>query len=159
RDGRWTSAEVMLTRPLGYGTYEFHVRDTSELDPAAALQTWSWDELRSDQNYAELNIDVSRWGDPRSKNAQFAVQPAYVAANVFRFSAPSGRLTHSFRWEPGKASFRTVSGSGTRLPGALVAERQFTAGVPAPGTATIHIALLYARESPIPPARDVEVAV
>ena len=38
RDGRWTSAEVILTRPLGYGTYVFTVRDTSTLDPAAALR-------------------------------------------------------------------------------------------------------------------------
>ena len=29
RDGRWTSAEVTLNRTLGYGTYAFVVRDTS----------------------------------------------------------------------------------------------------------------------------------
>ncbi len=33
--GEWTCAEVSLTRSLGYGTYAFTVRDTSQLEPAA----------------------------------------------------------------------------------------------------------------------------
>ena len=53
RDGRWTSAEVILTRALGYGTYAFTVRDTSTLDPAAAFGMLTWDDSGPDQNHRE----------------------------------------------------------------------------------------------------------
>ena len=43
REGRWTSAEVILKRELGHGTYLFTVRDVAGLDPAAALGLLTWD--------------------------------------------------------------------------------------------------------------------
>ena len=105
--GRWTSAEVILTRSLGYGTYSFVVRDISQLEPAVAFGMFTWDDLGVEQNHREIGVEISRWGDPASKNAQYVIQPYYVAANVARFTAPAGRLTHSFRWEPGRVSFKT----------------------------------------------------
>ena len=108
RDGRWTSADVRLTRSLGYGTYSFDVRDTSQLDPSAAFSMYTFDPLGSDQNFRELTIDVSRWGEPGNMNGQFVVQPETVPANVFRFAIPAGLVTHSFRWEPGRVSFKAV---------------------------------------------------
>lgn len=159
RDGRWTAAEVGLTRALGYGTYQFELRGLSELDPAAAFDLWTWDAMRPDQNWAELGFDIRRSSDPRQKNAQFVVQPAYVAANVFRFAAPPGRLTVSFRWVPGAVSFQAARGTGVADGTAIVAQRQFTSGVPVAGAATIHIGSLYLRDSPIPPAREGEVVV
>lgn len=158
RDGRWTSAALILTRPLGYGTYMFTVRDTSHLDAAAALQMYTWDD-RADEDHRELNISISKWGNPASKNTQFVLEDENIAQNVFRFSAPSGRLTHAFRWQPGNASFTTVRGADRESAAKPVAHREFTAGVPAPLTTTARISLLYAHESPIPPAGNVEVVV
>ena len=74
----------------------------------------TWDDQGADQNHRELDIEISQWGDRSIPNAQYVVQPYYVPANVVRFSAPAGTLTHSFRWEPGRASFRTVRGTGVR---------------------------------------------
>jgi hypothetical protein len=142
RDGKWTSAEVRLTRSLGYGTYTLVVDDTSHLDPAAALGFLTWDELGADQNHRELDIEVGRWGNPDNKDAQFVVQPHYVAANVYRFALPAGRLTHSFRWESERATFRTVTATG-----AVAA------------TESVRINLLYYRKSPKPPSGPVEVVV
>jgi len=159
REGHWTSAEVQLTRALGYGTYVFVVRDTSHLDPAAALGLLTWDDLGAEQNHRELDIEISRWGDPASHNTQYVVQPHYVAANVFRFTAPPGRVTHSFRWEPGHASFKTMSGDGSTGGTPILAQRDFTSGVPVPGAETVHVNLLYFRASPSPPNRNVEVVV
>jgi hypothetical protein len=153
RDGRWTSAEVKLTRSLGYGTYSFVVRDTSRLDPAAALGMLTWDDLGADQHHRELDVEISQWGDPANKDAQYAVQPHYVAANVFRFVAPPRRLAHSFRWEPGRASFRSSGGSS------VVVQHEFTSGVPVPGTETVRLNLSYFRSSPAPPAASVEVVI
>jgi hypothetical protein len=159
RDGRWTSAEIWMTRSLGYGTYSIDLRDTSQLDPAVALSMYTWDPLGADQNFRELTVDVSRWGDPDSMNGQYVVQPESVAANVFRFAVPAGRVTHSFRWEPGRVSFRTVRLGGASRSDHLVAERLFTVRVPTAGAENPHIVLLYDRGSPKPPSKDVEVVV
>jgi hypothetical protein len=154
RDGRWTSAEVKLTRSLGYGTYTFVVRDTSRLDPAAALGFLTWDEAGQDQNHRELDIEISRWGNPENKDIQFVVQPHYVAANVYRFNQPAGTLTHSFRWEPDRAVFQSVRGGG-----AVVARREFTSGVPVSGTESVRMNLLYYRASARPLSANIEVVI
>ena len=159
RDGRWMSAEVSLTRPLGYGTYVFVVRDTSQLDPAAALSLVTWDDQSADQNHRELDVEISRWGDPAIKNAQYVVQPYYVAANVSRFEAPAGRLTHSFRWEPERASFKTTTGDGSSPGARVVQAHDFTSGVPTPGNGTVRINLYYFRYSPVPPQKEVEAVI
>jgi hypothetical protein len=154
RDGRWTSAEVKLTRSLGYGTYRLVVRDTSHLDPAAALGFLTWDELGTEQNHRELDVEVSRWGNADNKDVQYVVQPHYVAANVYRFDQPAGRLTHAFRWEPDRALFQTLRPDGT-----LVARREFTSGVPVSGSESVRINLLYYRGSAKPPSGSVEVVI
>ena len=157
-DGRWTSADVRMTRSLGYGTYSFDVRDTSQLDPSAAFSMYTWDSLGADQNFRELTIDVCRWGDPDNMSGQFAVQPENVPTNVFRFAVPPGVVTYSFRWEPGRVAFNSVRRGGTPRD-RLVAERLFTARVPSAGAENPHLTLLYDRSAPRPPAKDVEVVV
>jgi len=159
RDGRWTSAELRLTHSLGYGTYSFDVRDTSELDPSAAFSMYTFDPLGSDQNFRELTVDVSRWGEPGNLNGQFVVQPETVPANVFRFAIPAGLVTHSFRWEPGRAAFKAVRQKGTPRGDSVVAERLFTARVPSAGAESLHLTLLYDRSAARPPSKTVEVVV
>jgi hypothetical protein len=139
--GQWTCAEVTLTRSLGYGSYSFIVQDTSSLEPAAVFSMFTWDYGGKEQNNREMDIEVSRWGDPASKNAQYVVQPFYIPTNVARFTVPSGVLTHSFRWEPGRASFRTVPGAGRTAATQAVAEHVFTSGVPSPGIECVRINL------------------
>ena len=159
QDGRWTSAEMILGRTLGYGTYLFVVRDTSRMDPAAALGMFTWDDQGAEQNHRELDIEISQWGDPRIANAQYVVQPYYVPANVARFTAPPGRLTHSFRWEPGRASFRTVRGVGAATGGVPVAQHEFTSGVPIPGNERVRINLYFFRYAPGAPEHDIEIVI
>jgi hypothetical protein len=159
RDGRWTSAEVILTRALGYGTYVFVLQDVSKLDPAATVGLLTWDDQGADQNHRELDIEFSQWGDPNVANAQYVIQPYYVPANVSRFTAPPGRLTHSFRWAPGLASFRTVRAGGLDAGAPVVARHEFTSGVPAAGNERVCMNLYYFRYSPSPPQRDVEVVI
>lgn len=144
---QWTCAEVTLTRSFGYGSYSFVVRDTSHLEPAAVFTMFTWDYSGTDQNYREMDIDITRWGDPTSKNAQYVVQPFHVPANVARFTAPSGVLTHAFRWEPGRVSFKTVRGSVTDSGSGVVGEHVFTSGVPAPGVESVRLALYVYRQT------------
>jgi hypothetical protein len=159
RDGHWTSAEVTLNRTLGYGTYVFVLRDTSQLDPAAAMGMLTYDHGSADQNHRELSIEISQWGDRSVSNAQYVVQPYYVPANVSRFAAPAGRVSHSFRWEPGHAAFRTVRGSSASTGQPAIAQHEFTSGVPIPGNERVQIHLYFFRYSPRPPQRDVEVVI
>jgi hypothetical protein len=159
RGGRWTSVEVINTRSLGYGTYSFVVRDTSQLDPAAALGMLTWDEQGADQNHRELDIEISQWGVKTVNNAQYVVQPYYVPANVSRFAAPPGLLTHTFRWEPGRVLFKTMRGAVLGTSAAALAEHEFTAGIPVPGTERVRMNLYFFRYSAEPPKRDVEVVI
>ena len=156
--GQWSCAEVKLGRSLGYGTYRFVVRDVSHLEPAAVLSIFTWDEADAGQNHREMNIELARWGDAASKNAQYVVQPYYVPANVVRFNVPAGVLTHSFRWEPDRVAFKTVRGSIADGPGS-VAEHVFTSGVPAPGNESMYLDLFIFGNAENPLQKDVEVVI
>ena len=154
---RWTCAEVRLTRRLGYGTYRFVVRDVSHLEPAAVLTLFTWDGPAADQNHREIDIEISRWGQPGAKNAQYVVQPYYVAANVWPFVAPPGVLTHTLRWEPGRLTAKTFRGAGAE--GAVIAAHTFASGVPSPGNENLRMNLYVFRRSAIPLQRGTEVVI
>jgi len=61
---------------------------------------------------------------------------------VAAFILPKGTFTHSFRWEPGRASFKTVRGSSKQPGGPVVTEHVFSSGIPSAGQETFQI-LLY----------------
>lgn len=92
RGQRWTCSEVKLTRSLGYGTYSFEVEDTSNLEPSVVFNIFTWDYATDQQNNREFDINISRWGEPDNKNAEFVLQPAFVPSNISRFVAPAGKL-------------------------------------------------------------------
>jgi hypothetical protein len=156
--GQWTCAEVNLTRSLGYGSYLFDVRDVSQLEPATVLSLFTWDDTSSDPEHREMDMEISRWGDPANKNAQYVIQPYYVPANVVRFTSPSGPLTYSFRWEPGRVSFRTVRKSA-QVADVPVSESAFTSGVPMPGGESVHMDLYVYGRGKSSLTRDSEVVI
>jgi hypothetical protein len=156
--GEWTCAEVNLLRSLGYGSYSFLMREVPPLEPGTVLGMFTWDELEAGQNHREIDIELSQWGDPASKNAQFVVQPYYVPANVFRFISPSAALIHSFQWAPGRVSFKTAQ----QAPGnrsRVIAEHVFTSGIPSPGGESVHINLYIFGKSRTPQQNGVEVLI
>jgi hypothetical protein len=159
REGHWTCAEVKLTRSLGYGTYALTVRDSSRLEPAAVLSMFTWDDVAGAESHREVDIELTRWGNPDSQNAQYVVQPYYVPANVARFAAPAGLLTHAFRWEPGRLASRTVRGGDPSARTRPVAEHVFTSGVPSPGGETIRINLYIFGSSATPLQNETEVVI
>lgn len=152
----WISSEVKLSRSLGYGTYRFAVRDVSRLEPAAVLDFSTWDDFGPPR---EMHIEISRWGEPEDKNAQFVVQPYVIPANSIRFNAPPGALTYLLRWEPGRATFRTVRGSASNFAGKAVAEHVFTSGVQSSGRERIHMNLYVFRNQRHPLQHDTEVVI
>lgn len=158
KEGKWTSAEVSLTRSLGYGTYAFTVRDVSHLEPSAVLTLFTWDDSGTEQKRNELDIEISRWGYRRNDNAQYVVQPYYVPTNVFPFVVPSGEVTYSYRWSPGEATFS--SSLGTSSTGAhVVSTHAFTSGVPSPGGDSVHMNLYVFGTGEIPLTKETEVVI
>ena len=132
---RWVRSEIKLSRSLGFGSYRFVIEDVSHLEPSAIFALFTWDE---DGPPREMDIEISRWGEPQDKDAQFVVQPYAVPANTFRFDTPPGRLSYWMDWEPGRVSFRTFRGSAPG-PAGMVAQHVFTSGVPSAGSERIHM--------------------
>jgi hypothetical protein len=158
--GRWISSEVRLSRSLGYGVYRFVVRDVSQLEPAAVFAMFPWDDAGPSR---EMDIEISRWGEPEDKNAQYVVQPYVVPANTVRFMAPSGTLTYWIDWEPGRVEFKTargaVSNADSKADSNVVADHVFSSGVPSPGTERIHMNLYVYNNQSNPLQRGSEVIV
>jgi hypothetical protein len=148
--GRWISSAIRLSRSLGYGSYRFVVRDVSRLEPAAVFALYTWDE---DGPEREMDIEISRWGEPAGKNAQYVIQPYVVPANTVRFTAPEGTLTYTIDWQLGRVRFKTMRGSSSDIKSNIVAEHVFTSGIPTPGNERIHLNL-YAFENRSNPLRQ-----
>jgi hypothetical protein len=128
----WTCSQLNLTRSLGYGTYEFTVENSSKIEPAAVLGMYTWAE-QPEQNHREMNINVTHWGDPANKGAEFVVQPYFLAKNVYRFNEPPGTATYSFRWEPDGVTFQALPGQSQSRQRSPIASHSFNVGVPSPG--------------------------
>jgi hypothetical protein len=160
KSGKWTCAHLILTHSLGYGTYNFVVRDTSRLEPAAVLSMHTFDPSGGDEHYREMDVEISRWGDAASKtNAQYGIQPFYVPGNVAPFTEPSGTLTHTMLWESARASFKTVRGSSMRGGAPVVQQHIFTSGVPSPGKELLEFMLYMVASDKYPLQNDAEVVI
>jgi hypothetical protein len=151
----WVGAQVELTRSLGHGSYRFVVRDVAGFEPAVVFALATVDETGPNH---EIDIEISRWGESSGKNAQYTIQPYYIPANVVRFLAPSGRLTYSFAWQPGRVAF-TTTGSDAGREGRVVAAHTFTSGIPSPGSEVVRLNLYAFYNERNPLQRDVEVVI
>jgi hypothetical protein len=156
----WSCAEVQLARSLGYGTYQFVVRDISHLEPSAVLTLFAWDAMvGTDENRQELDIEMSRWGVPNNENSQYVVQPYYIPTNIVRFDAPAGVLTQEFRWEPGQVTFTTYVGARATGQVHPLNQHVFTAHVPPAGGEVARINLYVFGLGKVPLQRENEIVV
>lgn len=117
RDGQWRSAEVLLDRSLGYGTYRFDIASpVGSLDPNVVLGLFTWSDKRAFNN-REIDIEIARWGSTTGPtNAGYAVQPAGRPGNTHRYIQPDTAPTsHEFTWEPKRLSFRSTTNAGDTI--------------------------------------------
>jgi hypothetical protein len=159
RNGKWTCAELSLTRSLGFGSYKFVVQDASHLPSTAVFGMYTWDEAGTENFHNELDIELSRWGNKSGMNGQFIIQPFYVPENVFRFMAPPGVVTFGFLWEPGSASFRAIRGAAITPQSGAVSAHTFTTGIPSAATESVHIDLYDFHHSSNSSQQPVEVVI
>jgi hypothetical protein len=154
----WMCSQVTLTSHLGYGKYLFTVRDTSQLEPAVTLSMLTYDDLAV-EHHREMDIELSRWGDPKNKNGDYVVQPYYFPENKVLFEAPAGRLTHSIQWEAGTATFQTTRTFSRDSKARPVARNVFTTGIPSPGGEAVIVDLCDFKFSKEPLQHEAEVVV
>jgi len=157
--GRWTCAELTLTRSFGYGLYTFVVDDISTLDPAARFVIFTWDGPAIAQYGREMAITIGRHGERPEDNARYVIEPIDLPANRSNFFAPAGLLTHQLRWEPDRATFRTFRGAHAGSNVRPIAEHTFTSGVPGAGNETIRFSLYVFQSHPPPMQKPAEVVV
>lgn len=150
--GRWVGSDVWVRRSLGYGTYVVKLRLPKRLEPATTLRMFTWDDSEAGQNHREMDIEVSQWGDPGAKNAQFVVQPYYVPANSFRFDLPEGSVEERMHWSPGRVRFDV----GAPRP---IASYAFSSGVPTPGAEKFHLSLGVYERARQPQRDSIEVVI
>jgi hypothetical protein len=152
--GSWTSTEVALEDTLGYGDYIFTtVGSIDTLDPRAVLGLflWQygpcWDPAYFWWNpYNEIDVEISRWGNPSNDVAQFVAQPYDWPGNLSRFDASWGDgelASFAFRWLPDRVEFRSWRGGpGEESPGASVHSWTYIGPhVPRPEQPRVHINL------------------
>ena len=152
----WTSAEVCLSRSLGYGTYRLVLRDLSRLEPAAVF-TMSTSEDDGPQH--EMDIELSRWGELATRNSQFVIQPYQIPANTVQFETPPGVVTFMLRWQPGRADFRAYRGIAARWDATPFREHTFTSGIPGAGNELFHLNLYVFDRVPNPLTQPEEVVI
>jgi hypothetical protein len=157
--GKWTCAEVTLTRSFGYGLYSFTVDDIATLDPAARFAIFTWDGPAIAQYGREMAITIGRLGERPQDNARYIVEPVDLPANRSGFFAPAGVLTHQLRWGPERATFRTFRGAAAAANARPIAEHTFTSGVPGAGNETIRFSLYVYQSNPTPMQKPAEVVV
>ena len=154
-EGLWSCAEVISERSFGFGTYRFRLDSpVDDIDPNAVVGLFTWSD-RPDFNHREIDIEISRWGEPGNPNAQFVLQPWIVPANIIRFSIPPSvrASVHEFSWQPGRVRLRSMS------RGATIREHTFTSGIPPAGDENARINLWLVGGLAARNGRDVEVVL
>lgn len=158
RGNTWTCAEVIAKASFGYGTY-WVVYDTpvDALDPSVVLALFTWSN-RQAYHHREIDIELSRWGDPNSLNAQYVVQPYWVSSRIHRWEVPGGAPTsHGFRWAPDSVLLQSYGGRGADLP--LQSWQYAGRKVPVPGGETPRMNLWLFHGSPPTDGQPVEVII
>jgi hypothetical protein len=154
--GQWHSAEIVSILSFGYGRYTFAIgSEVADLDPNLVLGLFTWsDDPSPDRSHREIDIEVSRWGDPQNRNAQCVVQPYDRPDAVIRFELPSGlrHLELSFAWTPDGITCDIAGESGTGREAAFRFTHRFTGTTLVPGGENARINLWQLGGQP--PARN-----
>jgi len=154
RSGVWYSTEVVLEDTLGYGDYVFTTRGRLDLlDPHVVLGLflWQyppcWDDAYTWWNPAnEIDIEISRWGNPGNDLAQFVAQPYSWSGNISRFDMVFSEdeiTSHAMRWLPDRVECRSWRGGlHDESPANMVHTWTYTGPhIPRPEQPRIHVNL------------------
>jgi hypothetical protein len=156
-DGVWQCAEVVSRESFGYGEYVFHLcGGADEINENAVLGLFTW-ENEGAFNHREIDIEVSRWGDPGNANGQYVIQPYGTPGNMHRFPMNLRGVgsSHRFEWRSDWVDFSSRSESGSML-----ARWRYTGpDVPPRGQEHARMNLWLFQRNPPSDGKEVEVVV
>lgn len=104
-DEDWYCPEVAMLRTLGYGKYTFQLEALpQQLDQDVVMGFFLYDHLDAANHHSEMDVELSVWGLPGNRNAQYVVQP--MEDHAHRFDIDLGRRTaYSMEITKKKAAF------------------------------------------------------
>lgn len=155
RGSVWTASEIMAKKDAGYGTYRFTVAfSLADLDPSIVFGFFTWDKAPEAFN-REIDIEISRWGNPDGPDGWFTVQPYDKAGNQHSFYLPLAvSYTFELRWTPGEVRYELITDKNNEL------WTYRGPGVPAPGRARLRINLwLFRGKEPAQGWKHYEVVI
>jgi len=164
RTNAWQCAEIISARTFGPGSYRFELNSpANNLNPNVTLGLFTWSD---DPAFADREIDVecSRWQNAAdTNNAQFVVQPYYLANQLVRYRVPPGLAdsTHLFVWETNRISWQSQTGAYSATATNLIAAYVFTnaTNVPQSGDEAVHLNLWLINGAAPTDTNEVEVIV
>jgi len=158
--GKWYCAEVVSTTGFGHGNYRFELStDVEALDPNAVLGMFTY--LDDDH---EVDVEMSRFGDPAQPTGHFVVQPYYRPGNqqLFDLGLQGTHSTHRFRWLPDRVEFQSLHGHYETPPTPDSVIQDWICAspdVPAAGGERLHLNLWLFRGAAPTDKREVEVGI
>jgi hypothetical protein len=161
-NNRWYCTEVFTQAPLGYGTYTFTTASPiDQLDKNAVLGLFTWDDTAPENNYREIDIEISKWGDAVNENSQYVVQPWEPPANIFRFDTILDGIfsTHRFKWESDRVFFSSHQGHEPSLGDEIASWLYTDADVPPEGDGNARINLWLYNGLPPSDGQNIEVVL
>ena len=164
RTNAWQCAEIISARTFGPGSYRFELNSVADnLNPNVTLGlfTYSDDPAFTDR---EVDVECGRWQNAAdTNNAQFVVQPYYLANQLVRYRVPPGLAdsTHLFIWETNRISWQSQTGAYSAAATNLIASYVFTnaINVPQSGDEVVHLNLWLINGSAPTDNNEVEVIV
>ncbi|MEI6140035.1 MAG: glycoside hydrolase family 16 protein [Mariniphaga sp.] len=161
KKGKWYCAEVILTKPLGYKKYIFHVIgriDQFQQNVVGGFFTY----LDGTDNAEEIDIEFSKWNGFQIENpSTYGIQPTDSLGNTKRFSLnlSGDNSTHLFDWQKGKVDFASYHGHYLTPPDSTYIINKWSYSgrdVPIDPNGKIHINLWLFRRNEIKPSDPVE---
>jgi hypothetical protein len=164
RTNAWQCAEIISARTFGNGNYRFELNSVADsLNPNVTLGLFTYSD---DPAFADREIDVEcgRWQNAAdTNNAQFVVQPYYLANQLVRYRVPPGLAdsTHLFIWETNRISWQSQTGAYSAAATNLIASYVFNnaTNVPQSGDEAVHLNLWLINGNPPTDSNEVEVII
>lgn len=117
-NGLWHCAQIGGLQSFGYGRYIFYVKGwLDRLDENVVLGLFTWDDNSNDFANREIDIEFSRWGDPKAANGSYTVQPSSPRnCHQFFTHLDGTHTTQSFEWRESAIYFESYFGHYRTAP-------------------------------------------
>jgi hypothetical protein len=117
---KWYCTEIIGTKPLGYGTYLVTTQSRVDLlDENIVFGFFTWEDCVP-PHYRELDVELTRWGDPSEpNNLQYVVMPDLLGHKKrfnIDYAVDTITTTHVITWTKDKVSFGSYYGDYSIIP-------------------------------------------